>query len=325
MALALFGFASGRFDVLIGVLLGLGVQAAFFSPLKYGILPEFFAGDDLLRVNGYIEAGTFMGIILGTVLGGVLILLPHGTLVVPLAAMAVSVAGIAAAWVIPRGVVAAPRLKPGWRLWGETVALLRAARANGEVWFASWAISWFWAFGALVLGAFPVLAKQVLGADGHVVTLMLAVFAMGVGVGSVLAGRLGRGRAPLRLVVPAGLGLTLFTAMFALIGPRLGVVAHVGGLLTPGGLVLLGALLGLSVCGGLFSVPFYVRLQEASGPGARARMVAANNVLNALLTFGAGALGAVAFGLAVGAPAVLLVLSALNLVVMGVIRRRLRA
>ncbi len=320
MLLALVGFATGSFALLVAVLFGLGMQAAAFSPLKYGILPEFFSADRLVAANGYIEAGTFMGIIIGTVLGGGLISLPRGTVIVPGLAMAIALGGIVSAWVMPRSSIAAPGLRPSWRLLRETLALLQVARANRPVWLASLAISWFWAFGALVLGAFPVLAEQTLHAGPHAVTLMLGIFAIGVGVGSVLAGRFTHDTSLLRLTLPAGLGLSLGAGLFALIGPRLGVVAGLSGLLTPGGLALLAALAGLSLCGGLFSVPFYVRLQEASPPAQRARMVAANNVLNALITLGAGALGALAFGRGVGAPAVLLALSAANLAVMAALR-----
>ncbi|WP_298282735.1 MFS transporter [Acidocella sp.] len=325
MLLALAGFLTGSFALLVAVLFGLGMQAAAFSPLKYGILPEFFSADRLVIANGYIEAGTFMGIIIGTVLGGGLILVPGGRLIVPALAMAIALGGIASAWAMPRSQVAAPGLRPGWHMLRETRALLASARANRPVWLASLAISWFWAFGALVLGAFPVLAEQTLHAGAHAVTLMLGIFAIGVGVGSVLAGRLTHDAHLLRLTLPAGVGMSLCAGLFALIGPRLGVVAGVAGLLTPGGLALLAVLAGLSVCGGLFSVPFYVRLQEASPPAARARMVAANNVLNALITFGAGALGALAFGRGVGAPAVLLALCAANLAVMAALRAFLRS
>ncbi|MBU6398016.1 MAG: MFS transporter, partial [Rhodospirillales bacterium] len=173
MLLALAGFLGNHFHLLLAVLLGLGLQAAFFSPLKYGLLPELFSGNRLVKANGAVEASTFAGIVLGTVAGGLLVLLPHGRLAAPLAAVALALAGIVSARKIPCTQPAAPALKLDWNLWRANARLLRSAAANKPVWFACWGISWFWALGASVLAAFPVLAKVRLHADGHVVTLML--------------------------------------------------------------------------------------------------------------------------------------------------------
>ncbi|HTQ71907.1 MAG TPA: MFS transporter [Acidocella sp.] len=315
MGLALLGFLTGHFGFLLAVLVGLGLQAAFFSPLKYGMLPDLFSGDALVKGNGAIEAGTFAGIVLGTVAGGILVLLPHGALLAPLAAIALSLAGIASARMIPSARAAAPGLKPDWNLWRANVQLLRAAAANRPVWFACWGISWFWALGATVLAAFPVLAKALLHADGHVVTLMLGVFAVGVGIGSLGAARFVHAQNLLHFAIPAGLGMSLFIGDFALSTAHLSV---------PDVPMLLGHLAGwhalvdlalTAICGGLFSVPFYVLLQASAAPAARARMVSANNVLNSAATLLAGGIEAVAYAKGIGPGAILLTAALLNLVV----------
>ena len=316
MLLALAGFIIGDFRFLLAVLLGLGLQAAFFSPLKYGMLPELFTGDRLVKANGGIEAGTFAGIVLGTVAGGLLVLLPHGRLVAPLAAIALALAGIASARKIPPAQPAAPALKPDWNLWRANTRLLRAAAANRQIWFACWGISWFWALGATVLAAFPVLAKVLLHADGHVVTLLLGVFAVGVGVGSLAAARFVHTRKLLHFVIPAGLGMSLFIGDFALTTAHL-VAPNVPGLLVhfAGWQVLIDLAL-TAICGGLFSVPFYVLLQTSAPPTERARMVGANNILNSAATLAAGGIEAVAYAKGIGPGTILITAALVNLLVM---------
>ncbi len=316
MVCALAGFVSGSIPVLLAVLLGLGLQAAFFSPLKYGILPDFFAHEALIKANGLVEAGTFAGIILGTLAGGIIYALPHGALLVPLAGICVALAGIAAALAIPHAPAAAPGLRAGWNFWAGTLGLLRLARGNKPVWFASLAISWFWALGATVLAGFPTLARNVLHADAHVVTFLLGVFAAGVGLGSLLAARLVHETRLLRYAVPAGICITLSTADFAWTALHMGTIHGISALLGhAAGWHFCGDLALLAMSGGLFSVPFYVKLQQASPATHRARMVAANNVLNALATVAAGALAALGYALGLGAPAVLFCAAAFNLAV----------
>ncbi|MBU6419022.1 MAG: MFS transporter [Proteobacteria bacterium] len=316
MALALAGFLTGDFLFLMAVLLGLGLQAAFFSPLKYSLLPDCFTGDRLVKANGAVEAGTFAGIVLGTVAGGILVLLPHGRLAAPLAAIALSVAGIASARMIPSAPAHAPGLKPDWNLWRANAGLLRSAAVNRQVWFACWSISWFWALGATVLAAFPVLAKTRLHADGHVVTLLLAVFAVGVGTGSLAAARFVHAGRLLHFVLPAGLGMSLFIGDFAVSTAHLSapdipsLLAHAAGWRTLTDLAL------TAICGGLFSVPFYVSLQASAAPAERARMVGANNVLNSAATLLAGGVEAVAYARGLGPGPILLTAAALNLLVM---------
>ncbi len=322
MLLALIGFLTGHFVFLLAVLLGLGLQAAFFSPLKYGILPELFSGDRLVKGNGFIEAGTFAGIVLGTVAGGILILLPHGRVLAPLAAILLALAGIAGARAIPATRPASPGLKPDWNLWRANVTLLRAAAANRPVWFACWGISWFWALGATVLAAFPVLAKTRLHADGHVVTLLLGVFAVGVGLGALAAGRWAHTGRLLRVALPAGVGMSLFIADFAITSAHLAVPDVPSLLARFAGWHALVDLGLTAICGGLFSVPFYVQLQGRAAPAERARMISANNVLNAAATLAAGGLEAVAYAKGTGPGTILLIAALLNLAVMGWIWRR---
>ncbi|OYV36457.1 MAG: hypothetical protein B7Z80_15520, partial [Rhodospirillales bacterium 20-64-7] len=316
MLLAAAGFLSGSFAVLIAVLFGLGVQAAFFSPLKYGILPDLLAGEALVAGNGLVEAGTFIGILAGTVAGGALVLVPGGRIIVSAVCLAVALGGIAAAFAIPPVAVAQPGLRISRNFARETFAVLGQARANPPVWFAVLGISWFWAMGATLLAEFPTLARDGLHADGAVVTFMLGVFAVGVGIGSLAVARFVRDRALLHYVALAGLGVSVFTADFALTALHAAHLPGIAALLhSAAGWHLTLDLLLLSACGGGFSVPLYVLLQERSLATHRARMVAANNVMNAVTSVLAAGLTAGLYAAGVGAPVILLLAAAANLVV----------
>jgi MFS family permease len=313
MLLASVGFLTENFAVLMAVLFGLGVQATFFSPLKYGILPDFFAGDALVAGNGLIEAGTFVGILLGTVAGGLLVVLPYGEFAASLACLAVAVAGILTAWAIPKTRVAQPGLRPGWNVVSSSVSLLRLAAGGPDIWFAVLGISWFWAMGTIVLAEFPTLARDVLHGSGPVVTLMLGVFAVGVGLGSLGVARLVRDAALLHYVVACGAGVSVFTAGFSLLAAYAPVLPNVPAVLSNGlGWALLADLLALAICGGGFSVPLYVLLQERAAPSHRARMVGANNIMNALASVAGAGLTAGLYAGGLGAPKILLLAAVAN-------------
>ena len=322
MALAAAGFLLGSTPLLFAVLFGLGVQATFFGPLKYAILPSHLAEHELVAGNGLVEAGTFLGILAGTVAGSALFGLEGGPVIVSAAGMAVALAGVASAALVPRAPSHAPDLRLGWNLPRETAALLRAAHARRPVWLSLLGLSWFWTLGATLLAELPTLVRDDLHAAAPVFTLMLAFFSVGVGAGSVLCSRLLRGKVSARLVPFAAIGLSVFLCDFGL------AVRHADGLATisavlhslAGWRMLLDLLL-LAACGGLYSVPLYALIQERSPEAERARMVAANNVVNA----GAIAAGAVAAAglavLGVTPASVLVSMAGLNLLVAGWIIR----
>lgn len=283
MAVAACGFLLGSTPLLFAVLLGLGVHSTFFGPLKYAILPDHLRDHELVAGNGLVEAGTFLGILAGTVAGGALFLMPNGPAIVSVAGLAVAVAGALASLAIPRAPSSAPDLRVGWNLARETAALLRVARGNHPVWLCLLALSWFWVVGATVLAELPALVRDDLGANGHVVTLLLAFFSVGVGTGSVLCARALKGEVSARHVPFAAVGIAVFLFDFSLAVTRAHGLADVHAVL--GGVAgwrMLVDLLLLSACGGLYSVPLYAIIQERSAAAERARMIAANNVVNAV-------------------------------------------
>jgi acyl-[acyl-carrier-protein]-phospholipid O-acyltransferase/long-chain-fatty-acid--[acyl-carrier-protein] ligase len=287
MLIAALGFWLGSVGLLFVVLFGLGVQATFFGPLKYAIIPSHLPEHERVAGNGLVEAGTFLGILLGTIAGGALYVLPGGPSIVSIAGLGIALAGVGVALAIPPAPSNAAGLHIGWNILRETAALLRSARANRAVWLSVLGISWFWVVGATLLAELPSLVRDDLGADAHVVTLMLAFFSVGVGAGSVLCARVLKGAISARYVPMAALGLSIFIWDFAHavaaskgLSPALVNVTAV--LNSPMGWRILADLGLLSVCGGLYSVPLYAILQAHSATAERARMIAANNVVNAV-------------------------------------------
>lgn len=287
------GFYLGNAYFLLFVLFCLGMQSTFFGPVKYALLPQHLAEGELVAGNGYIEAGTFLAILIGTIAGGLLILQPGGEHRMALCMAAVALAGYAASRHIPKAPPPMPALKINWNIFSETWNILQNDRRNPVVWRSILAISWFWLVGATFLAQFPILAKAVLHSDETVVTLFLAVFSVGIGIGSVACSALLRGRVTDRMVPYAALGLSLFTLDFYLASSvfplPLAGGGYVAGLLTASEFLrhaaswrVLADLLMIAICGGLYIVPLYAMMQHHSDPAYRARTIASNNVLNAL-------------------------------------------
>jgi hypothetical protein len=236
--------------------------------------------------NALVEAGTFVAILLGTLCGGLLAGAPHGDLWIAGGGILVAFAG----YLTSRGVPPAPAPEPGLRInpnpFTETWRNIGFARENRPVFLAILGISWFWLYGALFLAQFPAYAKGVLGGGEGTVTLLLATFTVGIGLGSLLCEKLSGGHVEIGLVPFGSIGLTLFGLDIALASPGTlpadAPLAIAEVLAQPGMLRVLLALTLLGVFGGFFIVPLYAMMQSRSAPGHRARVIAANNILNAL-------------------------------------------
>lgn len=288
MALAVLGFVMQWPAVLLLCLVGMGVHSTFFGPAKFAYLPQVLKPAELTGGNGMVEMGTFVAILLGSMVGGLLIATPHvGRLHVAALCMALAVLGRWTAHHIPRH--NAPPLvaqRMNWNPWSETVANLRLAREDGVVFRAMLGISWMWFFGAVFLAEFPVLAKEVLHGDEQVAALLLVVFSTGVGVGALLCESLSRGRVEPGLVPLGALGMTVFAVdlwwTLEALGPVADTLSVRSFLHAPGRWRVLLDLLCLSMAAGVYSVPLYALIQQRSPVSHRARIIAANNILNAL-------------------------------------------
>jgi len=318
MAAAGAGFAWEQPWLLFAAILAAGVQATFFGPLKYGILPDHLREDELMSGTGVIEMATFVAILLGTVLSVVFVAKVDGATQVsaalPWVLLGIAGAGWAASLFVPPAPSTAPAFKIDPNIFRETWRLIAYARTQRGVFRAILGISWFWAIGAVWLSLLPPYVKFNLHSDDpHTATILVTMFAVGIGLGSMLCNVLLRGVITARYVPGSGLGLSLFTFDFLWASHGLG--PGVLALTSVPGLRICADLFGLAVCGGLFSVPLYAILTAWSEPSHRARNVAANNVMNAVFIVAATAATSLLFKLGLSRLQVLGVMGALNVLV----------
>lgn len=287
------------------VLFGLGLQSTFFGPVKYSILPQILDEEELVGGNALVEGGTTLAILLGTILAGLLVSIKgplalgsfefpmEGTWLVGAGCLALAIAGYQAARQVPFAPAQDPTLKVQWNPIPPTLETFRITIANRTVFLSILGISWFWLFGQGFLALFPDYARNTLYADEHVVTLMLALFSVGVGVGSLLCDRFSYERLELGLVPFGSLGMTLFAFDLFVVGSPFPKPLPGEPLLTPWamagsaeGLRILGDLFLLAVFSGFFIVPLYTLIQQWTDPKHRSRVIAGNNVMNAFFMVG---------------------------------------
>lgn len=322
MLLAALGFAIGHLELLIGVLFLMGLQSTFFGPLKYSILPGVLSESELVGGNALIEMGTFLAVLVGTIVGGLLLELGDiGVTAVSGVLVTVSVLGWLTSRAVPDAAAGDPTLKVRLNPVVETLKIIRFAHKDETTFLSIMGNSWFWFFGATILTILPTWAAVELNADKSVVTLFLTVFCVGIGGGSLICEKLAHHRIELALVPLGSIGMTLFAAdlFFATSG-----AAHHSAALPVswaefagsfGGLRVLFDLFAVSAFGGMYIVPLFALIQERAPVAHRSRIIAANNIVNAawmvasaLLTLALGSNG-------VSGAATFLILAVLNAVV----------
>jgi 1-acyl-sn-glycerol-3-phosphate acyltransferase len=297
MIFAIAGFLLHSLGLLLFALFLLGLQSALFGPIKFAILPQHLSEQELVGGNAQVEAGTFVAILVGTLAGGLLAGAGVEPVWIAMAGLGVAAAGYLASRGIPVAPPPAPELKVNPNPLTETWRNIGFARENRTVFLSILGISWFWLYGALFLAQIPAYGKYVLGGGEAAVTLLLATFTVGIGSGSLLCERLSARHVELGLVPLGSIGLTIFgldLAFASLALPAVTGELPVGALLgQPGVWRVLADLLLLGLFGGFFIVPLYALVQLRSDPERRARIIAANNILNALFMV-VGALAAAA-------------------------------
>ncbi|MCP5361350.1 MAG: MFS transporter [Hyphomicrobiales bacterium] len=329
MGVAVWGFYTESIFLLMTVLFLMGAQSAFFGPLKYSILPDHLAENELMGGNALIEAGTFLAILLGTIAGGLLILAGNGVFWVSVLVISCALTGWLVSFWIPKAGPAAPEVRLEWNIFQETWKIMGYVRQREDVFLAIIGISWFWLVGAVFLAQFPVYAKDILQADETVVTLFLTVFSLGIGAGSLICNYIVKDKIDGRFVPFGAIGMALFTVCLYLASyqPTLqeGALLDVWMFLQiPRHWLILASLLGIAVAGGIYIVPLYAIMQARTESSIRARVIAGNNILNALfMVFSALAtLGMLALSLNV--IEVFLVVALVNLPVAWMVRKIVR-
>lgn len=315
MVLAVVGLYLKSIPILMSLLFLLGVQATMFGPVKYSILPQHLHRHELVAGNAWVESATFLAILLGTMLGGFLISLDGGGMMVSVAVLLVAVGGYLAARGIPQAPAAAPDLKINWNPLTETWRNFQFMRGNRTVYLSVMGISWFWFYGATFLSQLPNYTKLFLGGDEHVVTVLLTIFSLGIGAGSFLCERLSGHRVEIGLVPLGSIGLTLFGIDIYFAMPHLATVHDqtvMQFLHNINNHRVLLDLLMIGISGGLYIVPLYALIQTRSAETHRSRIIAGNNILNALFMVVSALLAIVLLKVGLTIPQLLLTTALLN-------------
>ena len=283
------GFLLGNLWLLLLALFMMGTHSTFFGPIKYAILPEILKPNELMSGNALFQSGTSIAILVGMILGGAVISMSQGNLIwISLTVVIIAVLGYLSSRFILKQKVSSPELKIDWNFFRTSFQTLKYAKSIPLIFMILLGNSWYWFYGATYLTQIPQLTQQNLHASENVVSLLLTFFSVGIGVGSLLCRRIGGSEVNIKMVPIGAIGLTLFAFYLALslafVPERTGAMMNVADMFNHGAIyyhvMLAVTLLGIS--GGFYIVPLYAMMQAYSPHSHRARVVAANNILNAV-------------------------------------------
>jgi MFS family permease len=331
MLFASCGFFLHNIWLLGAALFMMGMHSTLFGPVKYSYLPQQLKEHELIGGNGMVEMGSFVAILLGQVLGAWLATVAQHELFTSIAIILIAAMGYWTSRGVPNTPAADPSLKINWNPITETIKNVKLIWGQQQIWLAIVAISWFWFFGATLLAQFPNLAKNVLRGDESVFILLLSVFSIGIGIGSLLCEKLSKGKLQLGLVVFGAIGISIFAAdlyysaryiydttnnkyfydAMSFIAKKYNAVGHLE--LHYWRTLLDIGLIG--IFGGLYIVPLYVLIQTRSQREYQSRVIAANNIINALFMVASAGFSIWIFNLGYSIPQLFLATALLNIVV----------
>lgn len=289
MLIATAGFLLGSLWLLLTALFLMGAQSTFFGPIKYAILPEVLKPHELMSGNAIFQSGTSIAILLGMILGGAVISVSAGNLVwISLTVVIIALIGYASSRFVLTQRVTAPGIQIDWNFFRTSFQTLKYAKSLPMIFLILLGNSWYWFYGATYLTQIPQLTQQNLHASENVVSLLLTLFSVGIGVGSLLCRKIGGTEVNIKMVPIGAVGLTIFA--FYLAGALAFVPEKTGALLGLSEVFQQGwsyyhvmcAVTLLGISGGFYIVPLYAMMQAYSPRSHRARVVAANNILNAI-------------------------------------------
>jgi 1-acyl-sn-glycerol-3-phosphate acyltransferase len=319
MLIAAFAFLTSSYAVLLLLLFLMGSQSTLFGPVKYAFLPQRLAADELIGGNALVEAGTYVAIILGLMVGGLAVAIdPVNRTLLAACLVAFAVFGYLASREIPLTGAADPDIRFNWNAWTETWRIVSFAREERSVFLSILGISWFWFFGSAMTLQVPAYTLDILNGNEAVTTALLVAFAVGVGIGSLLCERMSGHRIELGLVPFGSIGLSLFATdlYFAQPGQNAVAVASVAEFLTrPGSWRVMADLALLGAFGGFYSVPLYALVQRRSNPRHLSRIIAANNIINAIFMVVASIVSIAVLMAGFTVPELFLLLAVLNVIV----------
>ncbi|MES2961788.1 MAG: MFS transporter [Pseudomonadota bacterium] len=287
MMFSFIGFYFENIYLLLTLMFLMGVHSTFFGPIKYSLLPETLKNQELVSGNALIEGGTFLAILLGTILGGLVIRFQNGIDIISSCVVLFAVIGYLSSRFIPKSLVSDSELKISFNIAGQTWKIIDYARKEETVWLSIIGISWFWFIGVTFLSQFPVYTKNIIGGDEFIVALFLSIFSVGIGIGSAMCNKLLKGKIDGRMTPLGSTGITIGILIFCYASHFYQTPDNLISLkefLTSGShawLIICG-LLTIAVFSGIYIVPLYAIMQHRSNAKYLSRIIAANNVLNAL-------------------------------------------
>jgi len=294
------GIVLANVPLMLAAVFAMGVHSTFFGPIKYAILPQHLRKDEVLGGTGLVEAGTYIAILLGTILAGVLAARPQSAAI---AVLGFAFLGYFAGRQVPPAPPAAERLPITWHIVHASIELVGATMRIRRLFLAILAISFFWTIGAVMIIIFPPLVKNVLGANEQVASMFIAIFSIGIAIGSVAINRMLNSQVSARFAPPSVIAMGIFVLLLHFVSLMWG--KHSAELTTLGNFLfnpmawpLILCLLGVAITGGMFVVPLYAFLTTTVPKSETARTVAANNIVNsgamvvgALLAYALSSLG----------------------------------
>ncbi len=288
MSLAIIGFMYHLYGLLLFLLMMMGMHSTFFGPMKYSIIPELVAPEELASANGWVESATYVSILLGTILGGVAVSSEHEMLWLAFLFWGVSIAGLLTSYLIPHVRANRPELEIGYNIFSDIADSWRKARQHTVVFQSVLGISWFWLFGSVLLSVLPVYVRQHINGNEGVFIAFLSIFTLGIGFGSFVVVILSKKIPPI-VFVPVGI-LGVSAALVDWSWVTQAWPAHAEGsvplsfellLMQNGSWRMIVDLFLIATMGGVYTLPLYTWMQQFSQAGERSRVVAANNILNA--------------------------------------------
>jgi len=332
MLFASVGFFLHNIWLLATALFMMGMHSTIFGPVKYAYLPQHLQENELIGGNGMIEMGTFVAILLGQVLGAWLSMQQQHEILTSTAILLIAALGYSTSRSVPHSPAAAPQLKINWNPITETYRSIQFIWGNQTIWLAIIAISWFWFYGATLLAQFPGFAKNVLYGDESVFILLLSIFSLGIGIGSLMCEKLSKGKVELGLVVFGAIGLTLFGADLYYTSTSIHESLHIKAFFdyaafiakhhdAQGHLIfthwrLLADIALIGLFGGFYIVPLYALIQTRAEKSHQSRVIAANNIINALLMVISAGFSILIFNQGYTTPQLFLATAILNVLVM---------
>jgi MFS family permease len=285
MSVAVIGFMSHSVELLMVVLFFMGTQSAFFGPVKYGYLPQHLDETELVGGNGLVEMGTFLAILAGMLIGGYLLVVETSGFWVSMLVVAVAITGYLCARMVPYTSVVQPDLQINWNIFSQTWRTLSLTRSNRTVFHSVLGISWFWFIGSTYMVQLPVYTRKILGGDPTVFNMLIGLFCIGIGVGSILCEKLSHHRIETALVPLGAIGLTLFGIDLYFATPELQsetLIGYQAWLGNPSNWRSAIDIIGVGVFGGFYIVPLFAVVQQRTRRSILSRVIAGNNILNAV-------------------------------------------